>query len=126
MAAPITMITLPVIMVLFRPSMLPNQMVATAPKKQPNVYAPTVMPWTLEDWVAVHPGGGSSVLISGKYFRKEFSVNKPPRTPFDPELVKSCRYPGTRVLHTWSYPKRAKSTPAMTAMATLRDVPFRP
>lgn len=81
------MITLPVMMDLFRPSKLPNHMVATAPKKQPNVYAPTVMPWTLEDWVAVHPGGGLSVSIWGKYLRKEPSVKRPPRTPCDPELV---------------------------------------
>lgn len=27
--------------VFFRPSLLPSQMVATAPKKQPKVYAPT-------------------------------------------------------------------------------------
>lgn len=37
MAAPITMVLLPVMMVLLRPSQLPNQMVAIAPTKQPNV-----------------------------------------------------------------------------------------
>ena len=35
--APITMIDVPVKIVLFRPSQLPSQMVATAPKKHPKV-----------------------------------------------------------------------------------------
>jgi hypothetical protein len=37
-----TMIKEPVKIVRLRPSMLPSQMVATAPKKHPRVYAPTV------------------------------------------------------------------------------------
>lgn len=43
-AAPTIIIQLPVNIVFFRPSMLPSQMVAIAPKKQPKVYPPTVIP----------------------------------------------------------------------------------
>jgi len=43
-AAPITMITEPTKIVRFLPRKLPSQIVATAPKKQPRVYPPTVIP----------------------------------------------------------------------------------
>lgn len=91
-------------MALLRPSMFPIQMVATAPKKQPSVYAPTVMPWTLEAWEDVHPAGGLSVSIWGKYFRNDCSVNRPPVTPCDPVLgggaSRSCSSSGTWILNT--------------------------
>ena len=56
-AAPTIMIVLPTMIVRFRPRKLPSHMVATAPKKQPSVYAPTVIPWTLEALLALPPGG---------------------------------------------------------------------
>lgn len=80
--APTIIIELPTKIVLFLPSVLPNQIVATAPKKQPRVYPPTVMPWMFEAWLAVLPGGGLTVSISGKWWRKEGRVRSPPITPW--------------------------------------------
>jgi hypothetical protein len=42
--APTTIIELPTKIVRLRPSILPSHIVATAPKKQPSVYPPTVIP----------------------------------------------------------------------------------
>lgn len=76
------MITEPMKIVRLRPSMLPSQIVATAPKKHPRVYAPTVMAWIVAVWLAVLPAGGFWVSISGKYFRNDFRVKRPPITPW--------------------------------------------
>jgi hypothetical protein len=46
--APTTIIELPTKIVRLRPSILPSHIVATAPKKQPSVYAPTVIPWMVD------------------------------------------------------------------------------
>lgn len=60
----------------------PSQMVATAPKKQPSVYPPTVIPWTFEAVDELVPGGGFCTSISGKRRKKDGSVRRPPRTPW--------------------------------------------
>jgi hypothetical protein len=97
--APMIMMTEPMKIVRLRPSMLPSQIVATAPKKHPSVYAPTLHPCQLTlikmamschvpviacmvaAWLSVLPGGGFTLSISGKYRRNDPRVRRPPITP---------------------------------------------
>lgn len=75
-AAPTTMIEDPMKIVRFLPRILPSQIVATAPKKHPRVYPPTVMPCTFEAWLAVTPGGGVTVLICGNNLHTVLSLDR--------------------------------------------------